>query len=420
MCDRPPGLSPAGARGAGAAGGLLVTIASLAAIEIRGRDLGEIEVERWTGGCAGCGENYKERQFGRAHSVPILGRRNGVFKFILLLDYVSQSTTHALCPICRYYIAFQLLNAEATSLGRVSGVSRSARSFALYNLRRAIYYAGIATPAPDILADKYNMRVPRRYLFRMALMAAPVYSATSLPFDSGWRFLKGYPAAAERPRFDDGSWRTVNVPHDCAIEGPFDEKNPAGGAGASLPGRVGWYRRSFMLTTADAKRRVFQENVEVYRNCPDVELLLNGKSRGSKPLLAGASPRNWQGGFEPGTVEASCRNGPREELRTAGKAAKIASSVGQFKLTPDWDGVAYVTATVRDGQGVAVPAADNEVAFQVSGPGAVAAVDDVDNASHEPFQASSRRPYRGACIAVIRATASGLAASSATIEAVSK
>jgi hypothetical protein len=86
----------------------------------------------------------------------------------------------------------------------------------LYNLRIAIYYAGIATPAPDILADKYNMRVPRRHLFSTALMAAPVYSATSLPFDSGWRFLKGDPVAAEQPQFDDGSWRTVNVPHDWA------------------------------------------------------------------------------------------------------------------------------------------------------------------------------------------------------------
>ncbi len=68
----------------------------------------------------------------------------------------------------------------------------------------------------------------------MALIAVPVHPATSLPFDSGWRFLKGSPAAAEQPQFDDAAWRAVNVAHDWAIEGPFDEKNPAGGAGAVI------------------------------------------------------------------------------------------------------------------------------------------------------------------------------------------
>src|SRR5205823_13280055 len=49
---------------------------------------------------------------------------------------------------------------------------------------------------------------------------------------------------AEKSDFDDQAWRTLSVPHDWSIEGPFDEKNPAGGAGAFLPTGVGWYRRS--------------------------------------------------------------------------------------------------------------------------------------------------------------------------------
>jgi beta-galactosidase len=191
------------------------------------------------------------------------------------------------------------------------------------------------------------------------------------------------------------------------------------------------------------------ETVEVYSNCPDVELSLNGKSLGSKQLPADASPRVWQVSFEPGAIQGICKGGPRNPLtvvvsggvivketfiavlRTAGKAAKIILSAGRSKLTPGWDDVAHVIAAVTDGQGVVVPVADNEVAFQVSGPGSVAAVNTADNASREPFQASSRRAYQGACIAVIRATASkgriivnassaGLAASSVTIEAVSK
>jgi beta-galactosidase len=162
-----------------------------------------------------------------------------------------------------------------------------------------------------------------------------------------------------------------------------------------------------------------------------VELSLNGKSKGAKPLPADASPRTWQIAFEPGTIQAACKNGPRDELRTAGKAARIVLSAGRAKLTPDWNDVSYVTATVTDNQGVVVPGANNEVAFQISGPGEVAAVDNADNASHESFQGSARRAYQGRCIAVIRATASkgsvtvigssvGLTAGSVTIEAVSK
>jgi hypothetical protein len=220
-------------------------------------------------------------------------------------------------------------------------------------------------------------------------MAAPVYAA--LPFDSGWRFLKGDPAAAEQPQLDDGSWRTVNVPHDWAIESPFDEKNPARGAGAFLPGGVGWHRKNFTLTASDAKRRVFVDFDGVMANS-DFD----------------ASPCKWRVASEPGTIEAACKNGPGEELRTAGKA-------GQSKLTPDWDHVSYVTATAT---------VTDEVAFQISGPGAVAAADNADNASQQ-------RTYQAVCIAVVRATASkgriivnassaGLASSSVTIKAVSK
>jgi beta-galactosidase len=170
--------------------------------------------------------------------------------------------------------------------------------------------------------------------------------------------------------------------------------------------------------------------VEVYSNCSDVELLLNGKSQGSKPLPADASARNWRVVFEPGVIQAACKNGSRDELRTAGKAAKIVLSAGPGKLTPAWDDVSYVTATVTDDQGVPVPSASDNVNFQITGPGAVAAVDNADNASHELFQASSRHAYQGKCIAMIKAAAAGkitisassagLAAGSVTIEAVAK
>jgi beta-galactosidase len=117
------------------------------------------------------------------------------------------------------------------------------------------------------------------------------------------------------------------------------------------------------------------------------------KSQGSKALPAGARPRSWRVLFEPGTIEAACRHGVREyglrdQLHTAGKAARIVLSTGSTPLMSDWDRVSYVTATVTDDQGILVPSANNQIAFQIEGSGVTAAMDNADNASHEPFQAS--------------------------------
>jgi beta-galactosidase len=94
-----------------------------------------------------------------------------------------------------------------------------------------------------------------------------------------------------------------------------------------------------------------------------------------------------------------------DELRTAGAPARIALEADSQALLPGWDNVAFVRATVVDAGGIPVPGAGNVVTFHLDGPGEVAAVDNADNASHEPFQASSRSAYRGRCVAFVRATA---------------
>ena len=171
------------------------------------------------------------------------------------------------------------------------------------------------------------------------------------------------------------------------------------------------YRRSVQTLYDDwtpPNAAAHEEDVEVYSNCASVELLLNGKSLGSKPLAADASPRNWRVTWEAGTLQAVCPNGAaRDELRTADKAAAVALRVDRPRLTPTWDDVAYVTAEVVDEHGVVVPSADNPITFAVSGPGAVVAVDNRDLASHEPFQGNVRSAFQGRCIAIVRASAAG-------------
>jgi beta-galactosidase len=184
-------------------------------------------------------------------------------------------------------------------------------------------------------------------------------------------------------------------------------------------------------TPADANSH--DENVEVYSNCEQVELFLNGKSLGEKARPVDDSPRNWTVPFAPGTLKAVGKNNGRAaavyELRTAGKPAKILLAADRNRLEPIWDDVAYISATVVDENGVLVPNAADLIAFKTSGDGVVAAVESGDNSSHEPFQASERRAYQGRCFAILKATrtpgritieasASGLKSNSITIDAV--
>jgi beta-galactosidase len=199
------------------------------------------------------------------------------------------------------------------------------------------------------------------------------------------------------------------------------------------PGFVPLDRRQILFPDWTPRNlNAHQENVEVYSNCEEVELFLNGKSLGAKPLPRDASPRNWEVKFAPGTLKAVARNKNRivaeYELRTAGKPAKILLSADDKKLSPSWDDVSFITATVVDGNGIVVPNASDLISFKVAGPGVIAAVDSADNSSHESFLASERHAYQGSCQAIIKATAvkgritvtataAGLASASTTLAA---
>ncbi|RMD79962.1 MAG: beta-galactosidase, partial [Lentisphaerae bacterium] len=40
-----------------------------------------------------------------------------------------------------------------------------------------------------------------------------------------WKFSREFNEDALQPEFDDSNWQSVRVPHDWAIEGPFDREN---------------------------------------------------------------------------------------------------------------------------------------------------------------------------------------------------
>ena len=63
-----------------------------------------------------------------------------------------------------------------------------------------------------------------------------------------WKFHKGELNNAQATDYDNSNWRIINLPHDWAIEGPFDKNVFYGGGFLPYPG-VGWYRKTFEIDT---------------------------------------------------------------------------------------------------------------------------------------------------------------------------
>lgn len=99
-----------------------------------------------------------------------------------------------------------------------------------------------------------------------------------LLFNDNWKFYKGEVAAAEKTVFNDAGWRTLQLPHDWSIEGPFSNEW-ASGTGY-LPGGIGWYRKTFTLPAKWTGKQVFIYFDGVYKNS---EVFINGRSIGKRP-----------------------------------------------------------------------------------------------------------------------------------------
>ena len=99
-------------------------------------------------------------------------------------------------------------------------------------------------------------------------------------FDFGWRFSRGDFPGAQNAEFSESNWKNVVLPHDWSIEGPFDEKEPAGQSGGYLPTGIGWYRKRFHLPGSSKDKQLTIEFDGVYQNS---EVWINGHYLGKRP-----------------------------------------------------------------------------------------------------------------------------------------
>ncbi len=168
------------------------------------------------------------------------------------------------------------------------------------------------------------------------------------------------------------------------------------------------------------------QNIPVmcYSNGDEVELFLNGKSLGRKkrfsepvemPVGPNVSPDRkfitkyrllWEVPYAPGTLKAvAYRNGKEvasEEVRTAGAPARIKLLADRKVIQADGDDLSFITVRIEDKDGNTCPVADNLVHFSVTGSGMIAAVDNGNAATVEPFHSDQRKAFNGLALVIVR------------------
>jgi beta-galactosidase len=148
-------------------------------------------------------------------------------------------------------------------------------------------------------------------------------------------------------------------------------------------------------------------DVWAYTNGDEVELFLNGASLGGQRKQGDVSHLMWRVAYAPGTLRAVARKNGRAwaaaEVKTAGAPERIALVPDRVAIHADGTDLSFVTVTVQDSAGLAVPTAEHLVHFQLAGDARIAGVDNGDQISHEPFQADHVRLFNGKALVIIQA-----------------
>ena len=98
-------------------------------------------------------------------------------------------------------------------------------------------------------------------------------------FDNGWKFIWQDVENAQAVKFNDSSWRSLNLPHDWSIEGENLETNSSGSVGY-FPLGTGWYRKTFSVPRYSKSKRYTIEFDGVYLNST---VWINGVELGTWP-----------------------------------------------------------------------------------------------------------------------------------------
>ena len=163
--------------------------------------------------------------------------------------------------------------------------------------RRDLMKTSLSVPAAMVAAESAFSEQAEAQT-QSAPVPAPGGGRERLLMDFGWRFHLGHATDAAKDfdfrgnfsktggfgavatlAFDDSDWKALDLPHDWAIELPFENDPALGNKGFYPLGRaypatsVGWYRRIFELPASDAGKRISVEFDAAYR---EATVIFNG------------------------------------------------------------------------------------------------------------------------------------------------
>jgi beta-galactosidase len=169
--------------------------------------------------------------------------------------------------------------------------------------RRDLIRSGLALSTYSLLPgslSKAHVLLGKYADAKLADDSTPGSHRERLLFDFSWKFFQGHAADPLRDlsfgvsqddfaksgdfefatqKFDDSKWRTLNLPHDWAVELPFVRDDELQSHGYKPLGRryqensVGWYRRAFEIPKSDEGRRIIVEFDGAFRSAL---IFLNG------------------------------------------------------------------------------------------------------------------------------------------------
>lgn len=133
--------------------------------------------------------------------------------------------------------------------------------------------------------------------------------------------------------------------------------------------------------------------VWAYSNCDEVELFVNGKNLGRKPMPADGYIE-WKTVYRPGALMAKGYKGGKkimvEKIETTGKAARILMEPYNTTLKADGQDIAIVDLTLKDEKNREVPDAMNEMTVTLTGPAII-----LGYGNGDPGFKETERPVNG-------------------------
>jgi beta-galactosidase len=195
-------------------------------------------------------------------------------------------------------------------------------------------------------------------------------------------------------------WSDKPMVHIAVLDDSLDVEEP-------VKEHWGWPKMASHWTLPKLRGKTIQ--VSTFTNCDRVELLINGKSLGTK-TLADFDDRMilWEVLYEPGTIEAIGMNDNERvcsyDLKTAGDAVAVAFSPSRSIIKADGRDLCHIEVSVTDANGIPVPSASHDIQFKVSGPGRIIGVDNGDLTSLESYRSTHRKMFHGKALVILQST----------------